>query len=144
MMFTQSAIAYIATYISRSNVGGVSGYVVDADYRWPAWVLYFGIFGIHTLILGANGCLNANRTILGLTVPLAWGGIMGLIGFSILERTGRSNNAASQSGGAPVLGATVNTQLKSDSPTCSAIGNGDEFVCESFKNGKLETKVLTE
>ena len=175
MMFTLSTIAYIATYISRSNIGGISGYVVNADYRWPAWALYFGVYGLQLVVLSAQGCMNPTKAIGGLLAPLGWGGIMGLIGFSVLERGGSPPVPVVP--GLPVIPATVSMKCpdgsnsfagkcpavdgkcpngrtpvagmcslyeSSSAPTCSA-GSGDgEFVCESFKNGKLETSVMTE
>lgn len=162
MMFTLSSLAYIATYVSRSNIGGVSGFVNDPQTIGFAWLLFFSIFVLHVAVLGANGCLDRTKTISGLLMPLVYGGIMGLIGFSILERSGRTPSSPAGSPGVSNEGLLgpggtricpdgsipgINgkcPQVSSSAPTCSAVGGGDEFVCETFKNGKLETSVMTE
>ena len=108
-------------------------------------------------VLAGQGCLTPQKAIGGLIVPLGWGGILGLIGFSVLDRGGSPPPPIVP--GAPLLGPGgtricpdgsipgINgkcPELLSSAPTCSA-GSGDgEFVCESFKNGKLETKVIAE
>jgi hypothetical protein len=152
MVSVLSTIAYIATYISRSTPG--QGFAVAFDYRWPAWALFFGVFGLQWIILGSTGCLTKKP---GVTYPydpkmgplaamvfsLAWGGILGAIGFEVLE--GRSDTqGATGAGGSPALGATVTASLTPTVGTCAAGSSDGEFICESFENGKLKRTVMTE
>lgn len=142
MMFTLSALAYIATYINRSNIGGVKGFVVDFDYRWPSWVLFISIATLHALVLRAAGCLNDVRKIAyGIALPLLWGGILGLVGFSVLEKsdnrttpgTDASSGGGSSSGtSAPAAQSLMASQTSAtvDSATCSANAEDGEFTCE--------------
>jgi hypothetical protein len=138
MMFTLSTLAYIATYISRSNIGGTRGFVLESDYIWPSWVLFFGVAALHIFVLYGTACLTGTKAAWGIVLPLVWGSIMGVIGFSTLERTVDKESTP------------ADTQLKSSSSsdvptaTCSAGAKDGEFVCESFENGKLKTKVMTE
>jgi hypothetical protein len=161
MMFTLSSLAYIATYISRSNVGGVSGFVLPENKIWPSWVLYFSLAVFHIFVLYKNGCMMTGRRIAtSVVLPLGWGGILGLIGFSIKERSGSPSQQAPSS--ASLLGSGGIQTCPDGRPpdangrcgtyssatpgvgTCTAgVGEG-EFVCESFKNGKAETKIITE
>jgi hypothetical protein len=154
MVATLSTIAYIATYISRSTPG--QGFAVAAEYRWPAWALFFGVFGLQYGVLGVTGCLEPREGIkypydprLAPLVAMAWsllyGGIMGSVGFGILSIQGREDTTgASSAGGSPALGATVTASLTPTVGTCAAGSSDGEFICESFENGKLKRRVMTE
>jgi hypothetical protein len=157
MMFALSIIAYIATYISRSPTGPgfASNFAVSADFRWPAWVAYFSVWAIQAFVLWGSGCnLSYYQLLGGLIAPLGYGGLIGIAGYSFLE--GRSGSSTSNASSSRFLGSggiqkcpdgsipDANGICGSNTPTCSAVGNGDEFVCETFKNGKLETTVMTE
>jgi hypothetical protein len=156
MVSVLSTLAYIATYISRSTPG--QGFAVAPEYRWPAWALFFGVFGLQYFTLASTGCL-ANQDgieypwnpkvapLVAMVVSLAYGGIMGAIAFEVLE--GRSDTqGASSAGGSPVLGATAKAPSGgSTTPTvgtCAAGSSDGEFICESFENGKLKRTVMTE
>jgi hypothetical protein len=123
MMFTLSALAYIATYVNRSNIGGSKGFVLDFDYRWPSWVLFFSVAVLHLIVLKRTGCLANNMQIVyGVALPLLWGGLLGFIGFAILERT--------PSGSPPPDSSTVPPEKEKTTATCSADGQSGEFTCE--------------
>jgi hypothetical protein len=154
MVSVLSTIAYIATYISRSTPG--QGFAVSADYRWPSWVLFFGVAGLQTAILSTNGCLAVKegdvytsglyKPLVAMLGSLFYGGIMGLIGFEVLEKRA-DTTGATNAGGSPVLGAGVNANLVIKTPdvgTCAAGSSDGEFICESFENGKLKRRVMTE
>lgn len=157
MMFSLSILAYIAAYTTRMKGGSL---VVDPQFIWPPWAMYFGLAGLHYVVLGANGCLTGPKAVGGLLFPLAWGGIIGLIGSTVLKSAnpttpttptstpfGYHETRICKDGSIPGINGKCpddSTPTTSTVGTCSA-GSGDgEFVCESFKNGKLETKVMTE
>jgi hypothetical protein len=145
MMFVLSTIAYIATYISRSDNGALKNFAVDPNYSWPAWALYFGIGALQTVILYSNGCIAEDKfkfplgatIFLSLVVPLAYGGVLGAVGSAVLG----PKASAGPPSGVPILGGASTTPPVA---TCSAGSSDGEFICESFENGKLKRTVLTE
>ena len=152
MVATLSTLAYIATYISRSKPG--QGFAVAAEYRWPAWALFFGVFGLQYGVLGVTGCLERKEGIeypydprvaplVAMAVSLLYGGIMGAVGFGVLESRGDTTGATS-AGGSPALGADITASLTPTVGTCAAGSSDGEFICESFENGKLKRRVMTE
>jgi hypothetical protein len=158
MVATLSTLAYIATYISRSKPG--YGYAVAAEYRWPAWALFFGVFGLQYGVLASTGCLQPKEGIVypfeaewypkisplvAMAGSLLYGGIMGAVGFGVLGLEGREDTTgATGAGGSPALGATVTASLTPTLGTCAAGSSDGEFICESFENGKLKRRVMTE
>lgn len=140
MMFTLSVLAYIATYINRSNVGGVNGFVLDIDYRWPSWVLFLSVATLHSLILRSAGCITNNMQIVyGIALPLLWGGLLGFIGFSLLERSpiaqppAQSTSTSTTTGESKTkLAGTRSARSTSEieTGTCSADAQSGEFTCE--------------
>ena len=149
MVSILSTIAYIATYISRSTISnGSIVFAEDAQYRWPAWALFFGVFAVQSGILGYNGCLTIGPVSMGaklslaLVGSLAYGSSLGAIASAILESPSRGPGGTAAAPGGPVLGGTGSTTPTVG--TCAAGGSDGEFICESFENGKKTTKVMTE
>lgn len=131
IMFILSATAYIATYISRPNKSEGSGFAVDKAYIWPSWVLYFVLWAFHSLILSGYGCMDAKKAFISAVVPLVWGSIAGVIGFSLLETPGSGtpanlvnskNNPQSQHGGGEEEDSSIDTR------TCSPDARDGEVI----------------
>lgn len=148
MMFVLSTIAYIATYISRSDNGALKNFAVDPNYRWPAWALYFGVWTLQEIVLYSNGCIAEDKfkfslpvtTFLSLVVPLAYGGVLGAVGGAVLG----PKASAGPPSGVPVLGGAIRPTTTPTVGTCAAGSSDGEFICESFENGNLKRRVITE
>jgi hypothetical protein len=154
MMFTLTTLAHIATYISRSSItDGSLKFAVDANYRWPAWVLFFGVFGLHAVVLLKNECVDKTTIFQkigwGLLLPLAYGGITGAIQSATLGRREGFGNIGEMTAiklpDVPVdKKATEKSTAAPEVATCAKGAKDGEFICESFTDGKLVSKVMTE
>jgi hypothetical protein len=140
MMSTLSAVAYIAAYVSKVKLSGgfispTMTFAANTNAIWPIWTFYGALYGLHAAVLNAQKCLTPGKAIAGLLAPAMYGGLVGLIASEVLE----PKASASATGSPPILGSTTPTV-----GTCAAGSSDGEFICESFENGKLKTKVMTE
>lgn len=146
MMASLSILAYIATYISRSTLTGSPihpsiSFTNPASVIWPAWSLYGVVAGAYVGTFAHKKCIPSFLAgIRSLAIPTLWGGIFGILGFEFLapryDQTGSSASPAVLGSGKGSTAPTVGT--------CAAGSSDGEFICESFENGKLKTKVITE
>ena len=172
MVFVVSSLAYIATYLTASAASGKgTPFQSGVISSWPPWTLLFGAWGLQYAMMGANECYGAKtkgggatlfyKAMRGLVLSLAYGSTLGGIGYAVLKDRYQTPGASAPPP-PPILGPG-GTQTCPDGSTpgpdgqcpsasqqsqrlgtCAA-GSGDgEFICESFENGKLKRRVITE
>lgn len=146
MMASLSILAYIATYISRSTLSGTIinpsiSFTNPAGSIWPVWTMYGVVSAVYIAALMNGRCLTLKGILPAVIAPSVYGGIFGILGFEFLApRYDPGGPAATNR--PPVLGGAGSTTPAVG--TCAAGGSDGEFICESFENGKLKTKVITE
>jgi len=146
MMASLSTLAYIATYISRSTLSGSPlhpsiSFTNPGGAIWPVWALYGSVAAVYIASLMSSQCLTLKTVLPAVIAPTVYGGIFGILGFEFLAPRYDPGSPAATNMPA-VLGKTGSTTPTVG--TCAAGSSDGEFICESFENGKLKTKVITE
>lgn len=149
MMASLSILAYIATYISRSTLTGSPvhpsiSFTNPASVIWPAWLLYGVISGAYLGVFAYKKCMPSFVAgVRSLAIPTLWGSVFGILGFEFLAPRYDQTGPTGLSPPPAVLGAGKGSTAPIVG-TCAAGSSDGEFICESFENGKLKTKVMTE
>ncbi len=153
--FSTAVLSYIASYLSNSAD-------FDSSYKGIAWAGVFAVWILQTAIFNLTGC-NTKRAwfgsfgnelgnrfagpVIGLFSGMLWGGLSGFLISKYVTGdqagiglTSEQKQVLTQTSG-PAMAPTTSTP---GAGTCSATGDGDQFVCEAYKNGELITSTIVE
>jgi hypothetical protein len=166
IVFVSSTLAYIATYLTATvQTGNNTAFAPGVVAAWPPWTLLVGTSLLQWGVMSINKCYPGNlfpKVATGLIGGSAYGSILGAIAYAVFKNRYNPPTAPGAAPSVPTLGPG-GTQTCPDGSTpgpdgqcpsasqqsqrlgtCAA-GSGDgEFICESFENGKLKRRVITE
>ena len=147
-LFVSTVTAYIATF--STILHGTQS--TPAYVSWALWGA-FSMAQVSTLLANKTSCgldtmwLGSISTVvpilLSIVIGLGVGGLTGLYGKNFTGSTSGSSGSPTApvtSAGGPLGSST--TPPDSNVGTCSAPNDQDQFVCETYKDGKLVTSTV--
>jgi hypothetical protein len=154
IVFASSVLSYIASYITTTQS--------DIQYTGIAWAGVFAVWLIQTIMFNLNGCDTSKPNgwffagsgtvyskiippLIGLASGLLWGGLSGYLIATFGGNVGSGVDITQQQsvigGKGPAMAPTSGV---AGAGKCSPTEDGDQFVCEAYKNGELVTSTIVE